>query len=53
MNLNDSSFRPYYKADYIIQYINKESNHTPNIIKHLPAPIEKWLSNNSSDKKII
>ena len=37
----------------IIQYINKESNHPPNLIKYLAACIEKWLSNNSSDEKIF
>ena len=41
LNLNVSSFRPCNKPDDIIQYINKESNHPPNLIKHLPVPIEK------------
>ena len=49
LNLNNASFKPYHKPDYIIQYINKESNHPPSIIKHLPVSIEKRLSNNSSD----
>ena len=49
LKLNDGSFRPCDKPDDIIQYINKESNHPPNLIKHLPAYIEKRLSNNSSD----
>ena len=53
LNLNVSSFRPCDKPDDIIQYINKESNHPPNLIKHLPAYIEKRLSNNSSDEKIF
>ena len=30
-----------------------ESNHLPNLIKHLPASIEKRLSNNSSDEKYL
>ena len=37
----------------IIQYINKESNHPPNLIKHLQASIEKRLSNNSPEEKIF
>ena len=41
------------KPEVIIQYINKEFNHCPNLIKHLPASIEKRLSNNSFDKKIF
>ena len=53
LNLNDGSFRPCNKADDIIQYINKEFNHPPNLIKHLPASIEKRLSNNSFDEKIF
>ena len=40
-------------TDDIIQYINKESNQPPNIIKHLPISIEKRLSNNSSHEKIF
>ena len=53
LNLNNGSFKPYHKPDDIIQYINKESNHPPSIIEHLPASIEKRLSNNSSDGKIF
>ena len=52
LNLNDGSFRPCDKSDDIIQYI-KEFNHPPNLIKHLPASIEKRLSNNSFDEKIF
>ena len=53
LNLNNGSFKPYHKPDDIIQYINKESNHPPSIIEHLPTSIEKRLSNNSSDEKIF
>ena len=53
LNLNGGSFRPWHKPDDIIQHVNKESNHPPNLIKHLPASIEKRLSNNSSDEKIF
>ena len=49
LNLNEGSFKLYHKPDDIIQCINKESKHTPNLIKYLPASIEKRLSNNSSD----
>ena len=37
LDLDDGSFKPYRKPDDNIQYINKESNHPPNLIKHLPA----------------
>ena len=51
LNLNNGPFRPYNKPDDIIQYINKESNHRPNTIKHQPVSIEKRLWINSSDEK--
>ena len=53
LKLNDGSFRPCDKPDDIIQYINKESNHPPYLIKHLPAYIEKRLLSNFSDEKIF
>ena len=53
LNLSNGSFKPYHKPDDIIQYIKKESNHSASIIEHLPASIEKRLSNNSSDEKIF
>ena len=53
LNLNDGSFKPYHKPDDSIHYINKESNHPLNLIKHLPASVEKRLLNHSSDKKIF
>ena len=36
-----------------MQYIYTESNHPPNIIKHIPASIETRLSNLSSTEKIF
>ena len=53
LTCNNGSFNFYHKPDDIIQYTNKESNHYPSIIKHLPASIEKRLSNISSDEKIL
>ena len=53
LNFDDGSFRPCGKPYDIIQYINKESNQPPNLIKHLPTSIEKSLSNNSSDENSI
>ena len=53
LNLNDGSFRSCDKPDDISQYINKESNHPLDLIKHLAASIEKRLSNNSSNEKIF
>ena len=53
LNLNNGSFRSCDKPDDIIQYINKEFKHPPNIIKHLPVSAEKGLSNNSFVEKIF
>ena len=36
-----------------MQYINTESNHLPNIIKHVPASIETRLSNLSSTETVF
>ena len=52
-NLKDSTFRPYRKPDDQIQYIHTESNHPPNIIKHIPASIDTRLSNLSSTEIIF
>ena len=35
-----------------IQYIHKESNHPPNIIKQITITIEKQFSNHSSNKTV-
>ena len=53
LNLQDDTFRPYHKPDDQIQYIHTESNHTPNIIKHIPASIETCLSKLSSAEIIF
>ena len=53
LNLKDGTFRPYHKPEDQIQYIHMESNHPPNIIKHIPASIETRLSNLSSTELIF
>ena len=52
-NLNDDTYRPYQKPDNVIQYIQVESNHPPNIIKQIPKTIEKHLSQLSSNEEIF
>ena len=52
-NLTDGTWAPYQKSDNIIQYIHVESNHPPNIIKQIPKPIEKHLSQLSSNEEIV
>ena len=53
LNLKDGTFRPYHKPGDRIQYIHTESNHPPNIIKHIPASIETRLSHLSSTETIF
>ena len=53
LNLKDGTFRPYRKPGDQMQYIHTESNHPPNITKHIPASIETRLSNLSSTEKIF
>ena len=50
LNLNDGSFGPCDKPDDII---NKEFNHPPNLIQHLPASIEKRLLKIFFDEKMF
>ena len=53
LNLQDGTFRPYHKPNDQIQYIHKESNHPPNIIKRIPVSIGTRLSNLSSTEIIF
>jgi hypothetical protein len=53
MNLNDGSFRPFRKPDDETNYIHAESDHPPNIIRHLPVSVEKRLSSLSSSEEIF
>ena len=52
-NLNDGSYKPYRKPNATTIYINKESNHPPNIINQIPSAIEKRISSLSSSKEIF
>jgi len=53
LNLNDSSYKPYHKPDNETNYVHKDSNHPPNIIKQIPIVIETRLSNLSSNETIF
>ena len=53
LNLNDGTFRSYHKPVDQMQYIHAESNHPPNIIKHIPASIETRLSKLSFTEAIF
>ena len=53
LNLEDSTYKPYHKPDNETNYVHKDSNHPPNIIKQIPIAIETRLSNLSSSEKIF
>ena len=53
LNLNTGKHEPYRKPNDKPLYINKKSNHPPNIIKKIPNTIEKRISTLSSNKDIF
>ena len=52
-NLNDGTFRPYKKPNDTPLYINVDSNHPPNIIKQIPATINKRINELSSNEEMF
>ena len=53
LNITDGTFRPYRKPNNDPVYINKDSNHLPNIIEQNPKAIEKRISEISSNEIIF
>ena len=52
-NFTDSSYCPFNKSNNEVNYIHKQSNHPPSIIKQLPLSVERWFSKLSSNEKIF
>ena len=52
-NLLENSYKPYKKPNDKLLYINTESNHPPEVIKHIPISINKRLNQNSSNEQIF
>ena len=50
-NLNNGIYRPYKKPNNLLLYINKSSNHPPQITNQLPKIINERLSRNSSNEE--
>ena len=48
-DLLNEIYKPYRKPNNKPLYINKHSNHPPNILKQLPKAIEKRISETSSN----
>ena len=53
LNLSDGSQKPFHKPNSEINYIHRESNHPPSIIKQLPLSVESRLSKLSSDENVF
>ena len=51
LDLRSQSFKPYMKPGNTPQYINRDGNHPPTILRTVPQAINKRLSNISSDKR--
>ena len=52
-NLNNGTYRPYKKPNDLLLYINKSSNHPPEIINQLPKIVNEHLSRNSSKEEVL
>ena len=52
-NLNDRTYEPYRKPNNDPLYINKHSNHPPNIIHEVPKAISKLLTSISCNKNVF
>ena len=52
-NLKTISYKAYIKPNNEPVYINKNSNHPPQVLKELPKTIEERISNISSSKEIF
>ena len=52
-NLNDQTCEPYRKPNNDPVYINKHSNHPPNIINEVPKAISKRLTSISCNKNVF
>ena len=46
-------FKPYMKPNNKIQYINKDSNHPPSILKNIPAAVNRRLCSISSNEAVF
>ena len=53
MDLETGLYKPYRKPGDKPLYVSTYSNHPPQILKNLPAGIEKRISNNSANQEIF
>ena len=51
LDLRSQTFKPFTKPNNTPQYVNRQSNHPPSIVRSIPESINRRLSNISSDKQ--
>ena len=51
LDLRSGSYKPFTKPSNTLQYIHRNSNHPPSILRSIPEAINRRLSNISSDKQ--
>ena len=52
-DLKTETYKPYNKPNNTPQYIHKDSNHPPSVLKNIPDGVNKRLSNNSSNEEMF
>ena len=52
-NLKTGKYYPHRKQNNSLQYVHKQSNHPPSIVKQTPSMIFKWLYDMSSDNEFF
>lgn len=53
LDIKNGTYSPYSKPNNIISYVNKKSNHPPNILSNIPESINKRLSTISTNQTIF
>ena len=53
INMKNATFKPFIKPNDKPEYVNKLSNHPPQILKNIPIGINKRLVNISANKQIF
>ena len=53
LDLSTGIFKPYMKENDVPVYVNKKSNHPPNVIKNIPMGINDRLSRISANEKVF
>ena len=52
-DLNTGIYKPFTKPNHTPKYVNKKSNHPPNVTKNIPEGVNQRLSENSSNEEVF